>query len=58
MIVAGEGDRVTPPEIHATPLPAQWGGPSDLRLLPNAGHMLLRSHLGDVIAAVKRAGEL
>jgi pimeloyl-ACP methyl ester carboxylesterase len=58
LIVAGEGDKVTPPSIHAIPLPTMWGGPSELRLLPNAGHMLLRSHADEVIAAVKRAEEL
>ncbi len=58
VIVAGEGDKVTPPDIHAIPLPKRWGGPSELHLIPSAGHMLLRSHASEVVAAVKRADEM
>jgi pimeloyl-ACP methyl ester carboxylesterase len=58
VIVAGDSDQITPPEIHAIPLPARWGAKSELRLLPNAGHMLLRSHGDEVVAAIARAVDL
>lgn len=55
VVVVGEGDLVTPAARHALPLVKHWGGPVELSLLPAAGHMLLRSHAEDVVAAVRRA---
>ena len=58
VVLAGRDDRVTPAAYHAEPMPALWGGPCELRVLPNAGHMLLRSHPEEVVAAVERAETL
>ncbi len=55
VVLAGREDRVTPAAYHAEPMPALWGGPCELRVLPNAGHMLLRTHADEVVAAVERA---
>ncbi|MFN8587687.1 MAG: alpha/beta fold hydrolase [Candidatus Eisenbacteria bacterium] len=55
VVLAGRDDRVTPAAYHAEPMPALWGGPCELRVLPDAGHMLLRTHPDEVVAAVARA---
>lgn len=55
VVLAGREDRVTPAVYHAEPMPTLWGGPCELRVLPEAGHMLLRTHPDEVVAAVERA---
>lgn len=58
VIVAGEGDRVTPIARHARPLAGAWSGPTRLVLLPDGGHMLLRSHAEAVAEGIRTAGAL
>ncbi|MBI5171120.1 MAG: alpha/beta hydrolase [Candidatus Eisenbacteria bacterium] len=58
VVLAGRDDRVTPAAYHAEPMPARWGGPCELRVLESAGHMLLRSHGNEVVAAIARAETL
>jgi len=55
VIVAGEGDRVTPVAKHARPLADGWAGPTRLMILPDAGHMLLRSHAPAIVEGVAHA---
>ncbi len=58
VVLAGRDDRVTPAAYHAEPMPELWGGPCEVRVLENAGHMLLRSHPRDVLDALEAAEAL
>lgn len=58
VVLAGREDRVTPAARHAEPMPALWGGPCELRVLEHAGHMLLRTHGDELVAALARAEQL
>jgi pimeloyl-ACP methyl ester carboxylesterase len=57
VIVVGEGDKVSTPELHSHALHAEVPG-SVLVQVPDGGHQLLYTHAKVILAAIDRAWQM